>query len=111
MLFVLSFFRHYLIVSLIYGFVPIFFIFQDFAALRKKIETLQSVVTKNTAYSVLDMIRQLLASLVGSLVVPYALLAAIEQLEDVSRDTNHQHPECKRFEASSSKKSRLLKRS
>lgn len=42
------------------------------------------------------MVRQL-ASRPSALVDPYALLAALEQLADVSREINH--PECRRFEA------------
>ena len=49
--------------------------------MRKKVDTLQLVVTKNTVYmvySVLDMIRQL-GCLLSSLVVPYAIIASVEQ--------------------------------
>ena len=64
--------------------------------MQKKVESLQSVVTKSSVNSVLDMVRQL-ASRPSALVDPYALVAALEQLADVSRETNH--PERRRFEA------------
>ena len=64
--------------------------------MQKKLESLQSVVTKSSVNSVLDMVRQL-ASRPSALVDPYALVAALEQLADVSRETNH--PERRRFEA------------
>ena len=44
---------------------------------------MQSVVTKSSVNSVLDMVRQL-ASRPSALVDPYALVAALEQLADVS---------------------------
>ena len=64
--------------------------------MQKKVESLQSVVTKSSVNSVLDMVRQL-ASRPSALVDPYALVAALEQLADVSREANH--PERRRFEA------------
>ena len=51
--------------------------------MQKKVESLQSVVTKSSVNSVLDMVRQL-ASRPSALVDPYALVAALEQLADVS---------------------------
>ena len=57
---------------------------------------MQSVVTKSSVKSVLDMVRQL-ASRPSALVDPYALVAALEQLVDVSREINH--PKRRRFEA------------
>ena len=70
-------------------------LFQDLATLQKKVESLQSVVTKSSVNSVLDMVLQL-ASRPSALVDPYALVAALDQLADVSRETNH--PERRRFE-------------
>ena len=64
--------------------------------MQKKVESLQSVITKSSVNSVLVMVRQL-ASRPSALVDPYALVAALEQLADVSRETNH--PERRRFEA------------
>jgi len=64
--------------------------------LQKKVESLQPIVTKSSVNSVLDMVRQL-ASRPSALVDPYALLTALEQLADVSHETNH--PECRRCEA------------
>ena len=46
--------------------------------MQKKVESLQSVVTKSSVNSVLDMVRQL-ASRPSALVDPYALVAALEQ--------------------------------
>ena len=73
-----------------------FSFFQDLATLQKKVESLQSVVTKSSVNSVMDMVRQLV-SRPSALVDPYALVAALEQLADVSLETNH--PERGRFEA------------
>lgn len=69
---------------------------QDLATLRRIKSTLQSTVTTITVNSVLYVVRWL-ASRPTVLVDPYFLIAALEQLVDVSRETSH--PKRKELEA------------
>ena len=64
--------------------------------MKDKIEKLESTLTRSSVTSALDTVRQL-ASRPTPLVDCYALIAALEQLADVSRETVH--PERKRFDA------------
>ena len=64
--------------------------------MKLKIEELESTLTRASVSSALDTVRQL-ASRPASLVDPYALVAALEQLADVSRETAH--PERKKYDA------------
>ena len=72
------------------------FWFKSVNALKDKIERLESTLTRTTVSSALDTVRQL-ASRATPLVDPYALIAALEQLADVSRETVH--PDRKRYDA------------
>ncbi|XP_078354877.1 uncharacterized protein LOC144639424 [Oculina patagonica] len=65
-------------------------------ALKDKVERLESTLTRTSVTSALDTVRQL-ASRPSPLVDRYALIAALEQLADVSRETVH--PDRKRFDA------------
>ena len=73
-----------------------YILLQDLATLKRTVETLQSAVAKSIVNSVPDMVRQL-ASRPTTLVDPFALISALEQLTDVARETNH--PERKKLEA------------
>ena len=73
-----------------------FFWFKSVNALKDKIELLESTLTRTSVSSALDAVRHL-ASRPTFLVDPYALIAALEQLADVSRETVH--PDRKRYDA------------
>ena len=64
--------------------------------MRDKIERLESTLTRTSVSSAPDTVREL-ASRPTPLVDPYALIAALEQLADVSRETVH--PDRKRYDA------------
>lgn len=70
--------------------------FKNVNALKDKVERLESTLTRTSVTSALDTVRQL-ASRPTPLVDRYALIAALEQLADVSRETVH--PDRKRFDA------------
>ena len=70
--------------------------FKSVNALKDKIERLESTLTRTSVSSALDTVRQL-ASRPTPLVDPYALIAALEQLADVLRETFH--PDRKRYDA------------
>ena len=70
--------------------------FKNVNALKDKVERLESTLTRTSVTSALDTVRQL-ASRPTPLVDRYALIAALEQLGDVSRETVH--PDRKRFDA------------
>ena len=58
--------------------------FKNVNALKDKVERLESTLTRTSVTSALDTVRQL-ASRPTPLVDRYALIAALEQLADVSR--------------------------
>ena len=64
--------------------------------MKDKIERLESTLTRTSVSSALHTVRQL-ASHPTPLVDPYALIVALEQLADVSRETVH--PDRKRYDA------------
>ena len=64
--------------------------------MKVKIERLESTLMRTSVSSALDTVRQL-ASRPTPLVDPFALIAALEQLADVSRETVH--PDRKRYHA------------
>lgn len=70
--------------------------FKTVNALKDKIEQLESTLTRTSVSSALDTVRQL-ASRPTPLVDPHGLIAALEQLADVSRETVH--PDRKGFDA------------
>ena len=76
--------------------ITFFFWFKSAYALKDKIERLESTLTRTSISSALDTVRQL-ASRPTTLVDPYALIAALGQLADVSRETVH--PDRKRYDA------------
>ena len=69
-------------------------LFKSVNALKDKIERLESTLSRTSVSSALDSVRQL-ASPPTPLVDPYGLIAALEQLADVSRETVH--PDCHQF--------------
>ena len=71
-------------------------LFKSVNALKDKIERLESTLSRTSVSSTLDSVRQL-AGRTTSLVDPYALIAALEQLADVSRETVH--PDRKGYDA------------
>ena len=73
-----------------------FLCFKNVNALKDKIERLESILTRTSVSSALDTVRQL-ASRPTPLVDPYALIAALKQLADVSRETVY--PDRKRYDA------------
>ena len=76
--------------------ITLFFWFKSVCALKDKIDRLESTLTRTSISSALDTVRQL-ASRPTPLVDPYSLIAALEQLADVSRETAH--PDRKRYDA------------
>ena len=78
------------------GLIFYFLWFKNVNALKDKIERLESTLTRTSVSFALDTVRQLTSRLTP-LVDPYALIAALEQLADVSRETVH--PDRKTYDA------------